>query len=131
MRDRDVVGGAVKDTGDGQDLVAHQVVLERAFTMGDTAAQLASHLICTPHAPPSRRASRHDGQQGLVGRDDVLAVLEGGGEDLGRGVLAADELDDDIDGGSVTTSCQSLVKASRSMPAASACSQQARRRGSA
>lgn len=38
-------------------------------------------------------------QQGLVGRDDVLAVLEGGGEDFGRGVLAADELDDDVDGG--------------------------------
>ena len=38
-------------------------------------------------------------QQGLVGRDDVLAVLKGSGEDLGCGMLAADQLDDDIDGG--------------------------------
>ena len=38
-------------------------------------------------------------QQGLVGRDDVLAVLEGGGEYLGCGMLAADQLDDDVDGG--------------------------------
>ena len=38
-------------------------------------------------------------QQGLVGRDDVLAVLEGGGKDLGCGTLAADQLDDDVDGG--------------------------------
>ena len=38
-------------------------------------------------------------QQGLVGRDDVFAVLKGGGEDLGRGVLAADQLNDDVDGG--------------------------------
>ena len=40
-------------------------------------------------------------QQGLVGRDDVLAVLEGGGEYLGCGMLAADQLDDDVDGGVV------------------------------
>ena len=38
-------------------------------------------------------------QQGLVGRDDVLAVLKGSGEDLGCGMLAADQLDDDVDGG--------------------------------
>ena len=29
----------------------------------------------------------------------MLAVLEGSGEDFGRGVFAADQLDDDIDGG--------------------------------
>ena len=29
----------------------------------------------------------------------MLAVLEGGGEDLGCGMLAADQLDDDVDGG--------------------------------
>ena len=38
-------------------------------------------------------------QQGLVGRDDMLAVLEGSGEDLGCGMLTADQLDDDVDGG--------------------------------
>ena len=38
-------------------------------------------------------------QQGLVGRDDVLAVLKGSGEDLGCGMLTTDQLDDDVDGG--------------------------------
>ena len=96
---QDVVGGAVEDTGDGQDLVAHQVMLERADD-GDTAAaaglalNLNAALACFLCECLDVAA-----QQGLVGRDDVLAVLEGSGEDLGRGVLAADQLDDDVDGG--------------------------------
>lgn len=63
-----------------------------------TAAGLALNL----HAARTRLLGKRldvTAQQGLVGRDDVLAVLKGGGEDLGRGVLAADEFDDDIDGG--------------------------------
>ncbi len=36
-------------------------------------------------------------EQGLVGGYDVLARGEGFGEDLGGGVLAADDLDDDVD----------------------------------
>ncbi len=37
-------------------------------------------------------------EQGLVGGDDVLAGGEGGLVDLGGGVLAADELDHDVNG---------------------------------
>ena len=96
---QDVVGGAVENAGDGQDLVAHQVVLERAHD-GDAAA--AAGLALNLHAACARLLGERldmTAQQGLVGRDDVLAVLEGGGKDLGRGVLAADQLDDDVDGG--------------------------------
>ena len=96
---QDVVGGAVENASDGQDLVAHQVVLERADN-GDATA--AAGLALNLHAARARLLGERldmTAQQGLVGRDDVLAVLEGGGEDFGRGVLAADELDDDIDGG--------------------------------
>ena len=74
-------------------------MLERAHD-GDAAA--AAGLALNLHAARARLLGERldmTAQQGLVGRDDVLAVLEGGGEDLGRGVLAADELDDDIDGG--------------------------------
>ena len=96
---QDVVGGAVEDAGDGQDLVAHQVVLERADD-GDTAA--AAGLALDLHAALARLlGERLDvaAEQCLVGGDDVLAVLKGRGENLGRGVLAADQLDDDVDGG--------------------------------
>ena len=95
---QDIVGGAVEDAGDGQDLVTHQVVLERA---DDGDAATAAGLALNLHAAHTRLLGERldmTAQQGLVGRDDVLAVLEGGGEDLGRGVLASDELDDDIDG---------------------------------
>ena len=44
---QDVVGGAVKDAGNGQDLVAHQVVLKRAHD-GDAAA--AAGLALNLHA---------------------------------------------------------------------------------
>ena len=96
---QNVVGGAVEDAGDGQDLVAHQVVLERADD-GDTAA--AAGLAFDLHAALTRLLGKRldmAAEQGLVGGDDVLAVLKGRGEDLGRGVLAADQLDDDVDGG--------------------------------
>ena len=66
----------------------------------------------------------------------MLAVLEGGGKDLGCGMLAADQLDDDVDGGvgddivpvackglTLNTGCLGLLPASaqarvslRSMP---------------
>ena len=49
-------------------------------------------------------------QQGLVGRDDVLAILEGGGEDFGRGCSPPMSSTTISTAGSVTTSCQSLVK---------------------
>ena len=74
-------------------------MLERAHD-GDATA--AAGLALNLHAARARLLGERldmTAQQGLVGRDDVLAVLESGGEDLGRGVLAADELDDDIDGG--------------------------------
>ena len=96
---QDVVGGAVEDAGDGQDLVAHQVVLERADD-GDTAA--AAGLALDLDAALARLLGKRldmTAEQGLVGGDDVLAVLKGRGEDLGRGVLAADQLDDDVHGG--------------------------------
>ena len=96
---QDIVGGTVENAGDGQDLVAHQVVLERAHD-GDATA--TAGLALNLHAARARLLGERldmTAQQGLVGRDDMLAVLEGGGEDFGRGVLAADELDDDIDGG--------------------------------
>lgn len=86
---QDVVGGAVENASDGQDLVAHQVVLERAHD-GDAAA--AAGLALNLHAARARLLGERldmTAQQGLVGRDDVLAILEGGGEDFGRGVLAA------------------------------------------
>ena len=44
---QDVVGGTVENTGDGQDLVAHQVVLKRAHD-GDAAA--AAGLALNLHA---------------------------------------------------------------------------------
>ena len=96
---QDVVGGAVENASDGQDLVAHQVVLERAHD-GDAAA--AAGLALNLHAARARLLGERldvTAQQGLVGRDDVLAVLEGSGEDLGCGMLAANQLDDDVDGG--------------------------------
>ena len=74
-------------------------MLERAHD-GDAAA--AAGLALNLHAARARLlGERLDmaAQQGLVGRDDVLAVLEGSGEDLGCGMLAADQLDDDVDGG--------------------------------
>ena len=74
-------------------------MLERADN-GDATA--AAGLALNLHAARARLfGERLDvtAQQGLVGRDDVLAVLEGGGEDLGCGMLAADQLDDDVDGG--------------------------------
>ena len=74
-------------------------MLERADD-GDaaTAAGLAFNL----HAALTRLLGKRldmAAEQGLVGGDDVLAVLKGRGENLGRGVLAADQLDDDVDGG--------------------------------
>ena len=96
---QDIVGGAVEDAGDGQDLVAHQVVLKRAHD-GDAAA--ATGLALNLHAARTRLLGKRldvTAQQGLVGRDDVLAVLKGSGKDLGCGMLAADQLDDDVDGG--------------------------------
>ena len=96
---QDVVGGAVEDAGDGQDLVAHQIVLKRAHD-GDAAA--AAGLALNLHAARACLLGKRldvTAQQGLVGRDDVLAVLKGSGEDLGCGMLAADQLDDDVDGG--------------------------------
>ena len=53
----------------------------------------------------------------------MLAVLEGSGEDLGCGMLAANQLDDDVDGGVGDDIVPVARKGSRSMPAASACSQ--------
>ena len=96
---QDIVGGTVENAGDGQDLVAHQVVLERAHD-GDATA--TAGLALNLHAARARLLGERldmTAQQGLVGRDDVLAVLKGSGEDLGCGMLAADQLDDDIDGG--------------------------------
>ena len=96
---QDVVGGAVEDAGNGQDLVAHQVVLERADD-GDTAA--AAGFALDLNAALTRLLGKRldmTAEQGLVGGDDMLAVLKSGGENLGRGVLAADQLDDDVDGG--------------------------------
>ena len=96
---QDIVGGTVENAGDGQDLVAHQVVLERAHD-GDATA--TAGLALNLHAARARLLGERldmTAQQGLVGRDDVLAVLKGSGEDLGCGVLAADQLDDDVDGG--------------------------------
>ena len=46
---QDIVGGAVENAGDGQDLVAHRSC-SSVLTMGMPPPQLASHLICTPHA---------------------------------------------------------------------------------
>ena len=74
-------------------------MLERAHD-GDAAA--AAGLALNLHAACARLLGERldmTAQQGLVGRDDVLAVLEGGGKDLGCGMLAADQLDDDVDGG--------------------------------
>ena len=74
-------------------------MLKRAHD-GDAAA--AAGLALNLHAARARLLGEcldMTAQQGLVGRDDVLTVLEGGGEDLGRGVLAADQLDDDVDSG--------------------------------
>ena len=74
-------------------------MLERADN-GDATA--AAGLALNLHAARARLLGERldmTAQQGLVGRDDMLAVLEGSGEDLGCGVLAADELDDDVDGG--------------------------------
>ena len=96
---QDIVGGTVENACDGQDLVAHQVVLERADN-GDATA--AAGLALNLHAARAcLLGERLDmtAQQGLVGRDDVLAVFKGSGEDLGCGMLAADQLDDDVDSG--------------------------------
>ena len=63
-----------------------------------TAAGLALNL----HAARTRLLGKRldmAAQQGLVGGDDMLAVLEGSGEDLGCGMLATNQLDDDVDGG--------------------------------
>ena len=74
-------------------------MLERADNGNATAAAgLALNLHAARACLLGERLDM-TAQQGLVGRDDVLAVLEGGGEDLGRGVFAADQLDDDVDGG--------------------------------
>ena len=74
-------------------------MLERAYD-GDATA--AAGLALNLHAARARLLGERldmTAQQGLVGRDDVLAVLKGSGEDLGCGMLAADQLDDDVDGG--------------------------------
>ena len=74
-------------------------MLERA---DDGDATAAAGLALNLHAARTCLLGKRldvTAQQGLVGRDDVLTVLKGSGEDLGRGMLAADQLDDDVDGG--------------------------------
>ncbi len=95
----DVVGGAVHDAGDGEHGVSGQVVLEGSHD-GDAAA--AGRLAAQLDAGARRRPGEFGhvaSEQGLVGRDNVLAMGEGLLEDFGRGMLPADDLDNDIDGG--------------------------------
>ena len=120
---QDVVGGAVEDAGDGQDLVAHQIVLKRAHD-GDAAA--AAGLALNLHAARARLLGEcldMTAQQGLVGRETCLPFSKAVVKISVAGCSPPISSTTMSTAGSVTTSCQSLVKASRSIPAASACSQ--------
>ena len=93
----DVVGGAVQDTRDGEHAVCHERVLERVHD-GDATAR--GRFAANLHAGLCGKASQvvdAAAQKRLVGGDHVLAGSDGALEDLGRRVIAADELDDDVD----------------------------------
>ena len=97
----DVVRGAVHDARDGEDIVADQVVFERVDD-GDAAGRCG--FTANLHALFGREGREMldvAAKEGLVCRYDMLAVLEGLLEDFGRRMLAADELDDDMDIGVV------------------------------
>ena len=96
---KNVVRGPVHDAGDGEGVVADERVLERVDD-GDAAGAggLAADLDAGARRLPRERGDVAP-EERLVGGDDVLAVCDGVLEDLGRGMVAADELDHDIDGG--------------------------------
>ena len=94
---QDEIGGAIDDAGDPLDAVGGEAFAQR-LDDGDAAGHC--RLECHHHAPAMRRGEDFramHGQQGLVGRDHMLARLDGL-HDQGLGhAIAADQLDDDVD----------------------------------
>ena len=96
---QDVVAGAVEDAVDAADLVGGQRFahgLDDRDAAGDRRLEVERDAVLLGQP---RQLGAVLGQQRLVGGDDVLAGaqrgLDGG---FGRAVVAADQLDEDVDG---------------------------------
>ena len=97
---QDVIAGAVEDAVDAEDVVRAEPFAQR---LQDRNAARHRGLEAERDAlvlGETRERGAVMGQQGLIGGDDVLAVLQRGGDDPTRHpVAAADQLDHDIDTG--------------------------------
>ncbi len=107
---QDVVGGAVEDAGDGQDLVAHQIVLKRAHD-GDAAA--AAGLALNLHAARACLLGKRLDvtSRALLAETTCLPCSKAVVKISVAGCSPPISSTTMSTAGSVTTSCQSLVKA--------------------
>jgi hypothetical protein len=94
---QDEIARAVDDPGDPLDAIGRQAFAQR---LDDRNAAAHRRLEGHHHAHLARRiedlVAVHR-QQGLVGRDDVLVMGDGIEHQRARRLVAADQLDDDID----------------------------------
>ena len=97
----DVVRGAVDNAGEGVDLVADEGVLD-GLDDGDAARDGSLEEDRGLHFPGNgEQLDAALGKQGLVAGDDGFFREQRGGDDFESIRGAADQLDDDIDGGVV------------------------------
>jgi len=90
-----VVAGAVDDAVHGHRPVARQPLLQRAQDRDAAAdARLEGEPDALRLGLPDDLLAVH-GEQRLVGRHHVLAGADGGEDEAARGLVAADQLDDD------------------------------------
>ena len=95
----DVVGGAVDDAGDGLDAVADEAVLD-GLDDGDAPGHGGFEVDGgVGFGGEGEEFGAAFGEEGLVAGDDGFFGAEGGGDDVEGGGGAADEFDDEVDGG--------------------------------
>lgn len=97
----DVVGSAVDDAGDGFDFVADKGFLDgfdNGNSSGDSGFEVDGGVVL---AGEGEEFGATFGEEGFVASDDRFAGLECGGDEVEGFVGAADEFDDDVDGGVV------------------------------
>ncbi len=94
---QDVVRGAVDDGGDGSDVVGEEVALEGrdyGYAAADAGFVEDVDVVLAGGVEQLGAVLGHDL---LVGGDDVASGLEGLAHEAESGVLAAEELDDDVE----------------------------------